>query len=646
MATGFRPGRGHLWLGAILFAAFIPVLGVLPYFVRPPAGAASAAALAGYNNAAAFWAVLFVALAGLVGCALLERRGNPADLAVDSEEPVGPAVVPWSTSCTVALVAAGVALVAIHWPSFLARYGPYREDNYFLSALHRMNGGQKPYQDFETLYGPLMLYLPYWWSRLFGYSMTAYFALIALLEAALSAVLLWITLRYVTSTRQRVFVFLLLLLFAANVMLGLGSNGIRRLFPVLVLLIAAHEPRRWRTVLTAALVIGIGAAYSHEFGALALVTLGALYGAMFLRRPSPQVIGAAAAATVVAVATWLLCCWLILGPVFPAYLQHAVYGAGRFAQEASFAFYWTGHSLAAFGLLAVAIVIVGCGLGRPRSVPFAAGDIVMVGALVYALLALRSGLNRADMWHLTAAMLGLFFAFLLPLPRRVCTVSPALQRAANVLIVVIAVTYLAGMAPAVHYVASGYVRGARDVLDGSRTPVTAVTRAPTIETERSEPSGAFLALGEYLAAPERRNRPVVPYSTLWWIDKRAGFRKTVYPTDDFLLSDEMGDDVRKYLQAHPDALVLIAADEHARLVARARGEPLPPGRPLFGTSPMKRVISRLSTIEYGAAEEEHLQKGRRWDRTVGAYLIAEYRVVNQFDTVLVLARDGPGVPSD
>jgi hypothetical protein len=52
-----------------------------------------------------------------------------------------------------------------------------------------------------------------------------------------------------------------------------------------------------------------------------------------------------------------------------------------------------------------------------------------------------------------------------------------------------------------------------------------------------------------------------------------------------------------------------------------------------------------STVEYGA-EEEHLQKGRRWDRTVGAYLIAEYRVVEQFETVPVMAREGTGVPSD
>jgi hypothetical protein len=639
-------GRSRLWLGAILLAAFIPALGVLPYYVRPPDGVASAAALAGYNNAAAFWAVLLVALVGLAGCALFERRRDQGARAVDPGEPVRPAAVPWSTSCMVALVAVAAAVAVAHWPSFLARYGPYREDSYFLSVLHRMDAGQKPYQDFETLYGPLMLYLPYWWTRLFGYSMTAYFGLIALLEAALSAVLLWITLRYVTSTRQRVFVFLLFLVFAANVMLGLGSNGIRRLFPVLVLLIAAYEPTHWRTVLTAALVTGVGAAYSHEFGALALVTLGALYGTMFLRRPSRQLFGAAAIAIVTAAATWLLCCWLILGPLLPTYLQHAVYGAGRFAQEASFAFSWTGHSLATFALLAIAIVVVGCGLGGPWRVQFAAGDVVMVGGLVYALLALRSGLNRADMWHLTAAMLGLFFAFLLPLPRRVCTVSPALQRAANVLIIVIAVTYLVGMAPAVQYVVSGYLRGARDVFLGSRTIEMAVTRAPTIETERSEPSRALQALGEYLAARERRDRPVVPYSTLWWIDKRAGFRKTIYPTDDFLLSDEMGEDVREYLSAHPDSLVLIAADEHARLAARARSEPLPPGKPLFGTSLTKRIIGWLSTIEYGAAEDEHLQKGRRWDRTVGAYLIVEYRVVTQFDTVLVMARDRTGAPSN
>jgi hypothetical protein len=290
-----------------------------------------------------------------------------------------------------------------------------------------------------------------------------------------------------------------------------------------------------------------------------------------------------------------------------------------------------------FGLLSVALAVVGCGLGRSRGLQPDTGDRFMVGSLALALAAFPSGLNRADMWHIATPMLGLLLAFMLPLPRRVFTVPASLHRAAAVLIAAMTLTYLAGLGPPVQYVATGWIRGARDVVTARPRPAAGTSRAPTIEVERSEPDADLLALGAYLAAPERRERPVVPYSVLWFIDKRAGFRKVTYPSDDFLLSDAMGDEVREYLEMHPEALVIAREDQFERLSGDSPGE-LGHVRRLFDPTPMKSILAWLATIEYRESEAEHVQKERRWARTVGWYLAARYSVQERFGELLVLAR--------
>jgi hypothetical protein len=295
------------------------------------------------------------------------------------------------------------------------------------------------------------------------------------------------------------------------------------------------------------------------------------------------------------------------------------------------------NSLATFAFLAVAVVVVGSGLGRWRRTGLGAGDRLFVGGLVYALLAMRGGLNRVDMWHVATPMLPLILAFALPWRTPVVQTSGAARRLAAGLIAVMAATYLAGLAPHAQYLLSGLARGAIDAAAGRRFEGQVVTRAPTIEPERTSPDPAILALGAFLAGPEQADRPVVPYSTLWHLDKRAGFVKTTYPTDDFLLSDAMGDEVRGYLDAHPDALVLIREDEHARLLAATHGEDQPVRRVLEPTL-MKRILTWLSTTEFVEAEAEQIQKARRWERTVGRYVIANYRVVKRFDAIVVMSR--------
>lgn len=627
--------RAALSLGLLLFLAFVPALAVLPYHSAPPPGASSAAALAGYDNTFAYLAAAGLSVLGLVAFAVCERRGLFGTVTrVDA--PLADGAVPRIQPLAIAAVVAAVLL--LHWPFFLARYGPYREDSYFLSVLHRMDAGQRPYADFESLYGPLMLYLPHAWSKLTGYSMTSFLSLVALMEAAVFAILAVTVQRHVAGNRARILVFLAMAPLLSNVMLGVSSNGLRRMFPVFALLLVAHKQASRGAALATGLLIGVGAAYSHEFGALALVSVLAVHGLVFLRSPSRRALAAPAIVAVVAAVTWFACCRLVLGPLMATYVEKAIFGASRFSLEACFAFWWTVNSLVTFGLLVVAIAVVGRGLGRPRSTPLASGDLLLFGALVYALLALRGGLNRVDMWHLATPMLALVPAFLFPLPRQVFVVTAPVRRVALGLIAAMAVTYTVGMAPPAEYVLSGLARGARDVFTGRSFTGEAGTRAPSIEVERTEPVARFLDVGRYLAAPERRDRPVVAYSLLWFLDKRAGFVKSTYPTDDFLLDDAMGEDVRRYLEEHEDALVLMRDDVHERLLAGLRGEEIPVAR-VFRPTITKQILGWLSTTEYVQGEMEQVQKELRWERTVGRWVAERYRVVARFESILVLSRD-------
>jgi hypothetical protein len=184
------------------------------------------------------------------------------------------------------------------------------------------------------------------------------------MEAGLYVVLLVVVQRHVRGWRAQAALFLVLVIFLFDVLLGTSWNGFRRMMPVFALLIVAREPFTAARVASAGVFVGLGAAYSHEFGALALLSVIAIYGLELLQSVTWRRLATPIVLTTIAAVTWYVTCRLVLGPVMPAYLENAVRGASRFASEASFAFFWTVNSLATFAFLAVAVVVVGSGLGR------------------------------------------------------------------------------------------------------------------------------------------------------------------------------------------------------------------------------------------------------------------------------------------
>ncbi len=632
-----RPSRAALLAAAIL-AGFVPLLIVAPTLVAPDPSILSAASVAGYNTSVAYRVALAWAILGVVAAAAAIRYGWLSADAPDAVTGGGRAAGPRQRWLERAVVAA-VVLVAL-WPPFLARSNPFVEDKIFLTALHRMHGGQVPYRDFEFLYGPLMLYPAHWWSRLVGYSAQHYYAYLALLEAAQYVLLVAFLQRLIPRFRTRVLVFLALSAFLVNPLLGLNYNGVRRLLPAAALLLLARDPRDTRVAAGAGALLGLGVAYAHDFGLTALVAAGGLYGALWLRLPRTPPVRAALTLAGVAVGTWLATTGLLLRGDLGAYLGDTRGLVARFsAGEAGFRFYWTGNALAAFALLSIGCLVLGRGIVTWRDQELRQGDCFFIAAMIATLLCLKSGLNRSDVFHLDGAFLVLAAAFLLPLPTTAMRWSPAAGRAAAALIALMGVTHLLGNAPTAAYVAHGWLNGLRAVVGREVLPPVPVfaSEAPTIELERAHPREFMLDLGAYLAGSGRRGHPVLFYGELWALGEMVGVYKRDHLNDDFIYADQRGEAVGRWLERQPGAFVVMDRGWYDRLFAPPGADSLGPVSP-FRPSLAKSLGEWLASVHYRNVLVERPLSEARWRRTVGRYVRSEFVRDQEFGNMVVLRR--------
>ncbi|MGH0028748.1 MAG: hypothetical protein ACQGVC_03085 [Myxococcota bacterium] len=610
---------------AIAFAVgFVVLLITLPAWVAPDPDVLSAAAADGYDTAAAYWTLLAWALIGVAGFAIRDR-GQPAP---DPAAPDAPATgrLDWTE---IGLVFAVFALAC--FPLFLVRHAPYGEDQYFLTSLHRMACGQVPYRDFGFLYGPLMLYPAWGVAQLFGLSMTSYYAFLALLEGLQFALLAAALQVFLPRRRDRVVAFALLLPFLFDTMLGLNWNGMRRLVPAGVALLLAHRPYDRRALLWAAGIVGLHLAYSHEYAGAGLLAVGGTYGVAWLRGER-RAFGAAALLGLGSLVVWIGSAFLLMGGDAPAYFRHLLEIVEMMSGgHAGFRFYWTANSLALFGLLSIACVTVGSGLLRRSDRPLASGDRLLLAGLLYALVVLKSGMNRCDHWHLNAPFLVLFLTFLLPLPANLWALSGGARRLGFALVCVASATYLLGIAPTGSLYAERWVRGAVDVLTGRERPAPVPTRTTAFEFERSEPREDFVAIGRFLAEPERAGLPVYFYGRAWQVAPMVGVCREDYALDD-LMYTERARPPRVWLEENPDALIVLRRDAWDRLY----GDAADAGVDWLDLTPAKQLARWLSTVHYESSATEAELQNRARDGDTGAWIRPRYRVAREFQWFLVL----------
>lgn len=630
----------ELLLGLAAFAGLLPLLVYGPQHFGVPSDVVSAAAAEGYSGRGAY-----LLAAGWLGVTVVaaawqrRRESREAYASGAAAAAVEPAGGGGAGAWWVAGVA-GLVMVVAYFPPFLAATGPFIEDQIHLTALHRMLGGQRPYVDFEFLYGPLMLYLAAGWTYVFGYSLLSFYWYVAMLEAIQLAIMVAVIWWLIPERRWRVVALLVVGGLILNALVGPNWSATRRLAGFLGLLVVASGPLATRHVLTAAALFGIQLAYSHDFGVASLAGAGAMYAVLLAATPRWRVAGAGAFVAAGAGLVWFVTTRLLLGGDFGSYLSETADLMARFsAGEAGFRFYWTVNSLAVFAVLVLAAVVVGRRLATLREGSPNRADLLLVGGFVFALVGLKSGLNRSDLWHLDASLVPLALALLMPYRRHV----PGRRRVrilSGALLVVVSLTYVFGLLPSGSLLASGWVRGAAAVIapaEGSPAAALPPTRAPVLDRERLAAGSPTHQLAVFLHRPEWVDRPVIFYGDTWSLGKAIGVYRTSPINDDFLYSDERGLRFRAHLEENADALVLMRDDVYRRLYGLSDPNEFPEHERRFAPSPAKRIASWLSTTHYRGLEHEVRLKDRRWTRTVGEYVRPRYEAIAQIGRIVILA---------
>ena len=205
---------------------------------------------------------------------------------------------------------------------------------------------------------------------------------------------------------------------------------------------------------------------------------------------------------------------------------------------------------------------------------------------------------------------------------------------------IVTVTYAVGLVGAGRILASRWVGGAMTVADDSPDTSPQV-QLPTVslEGERARPNRDRLEAAAWFAEPAQRDLPVVYYADSWVLDKFLGPPKVVYPSDDYMMADEVGEAIGEYLRATPEALVVVSGVGYAFLFDGV--DPTPDSNFYwpFRSELLGGFLTRFSSTHYGpSVTAEVLRKHQRWERTVGAYLREAYRVERSFGTIHVLTR--------
>lgn len=628
------------WLGlALLGASLVSV----PTWVETDPGVASAAARAGYHNPTAFRLILL--WAGLFGGAILvlRRMGRLSALPPEDPPPGGAGSGAGSSARGRghALELLGLALVfgVAYCPLFLGRTGPFFEDNIFLAVLHRMDAGQRPYVDFEFLYGPLLLYPAHVWMRVFGFSLGSYYTFTAISEVFQAVLLMGVLQRIDPRPRSRWLAFLVLQPFLFNTMLGVHQAGFRRLFPALILIYVCRDPRSLRVASIGGLLLALQLAYSHDYGIACLAALFGLY-ALLLVREGPKVIAPGVSLAALALGGWYLLARGMMGSDgLEAYLDTTRTLVARFtAGEAAFPFHWTLNSAALFGLLALAILWIARGLAGPRSIRTSTGDRLLLAATLYGFVALKSGMNRCDMWHLCTGMVPLLFSMLLPYERRLFASSALGRQGALLGIATLAATATLALVPIGRIVAEGWLRGARDTLAGRERSQAPETEAVALEWERTRPNPGVIELGAHLSGEGLRGRPVLFYDSMWSLGKQIGVPKRDPLNDNFVYSEELAEGQAHFLRDHPDALVVIRDSQWDRLRRPGGVSAATDFGPRFLESDLMRWINRLSSVHYAYVPDEMLAREERFERTVGRVVLAEFEELARVGPRVVLSR--------
>jgi hypothetical protein len=623
-------------LVAILYLALFPALTILPEVFMPATDAVSQAVEAGYSNRVAYLVAVVWMGVSLVGAFWLARGGTGAT--------AGPVTLPDRPHGKADLVLPALILLTIavlFFPPAQALTGPRLEESIHLNAIHRMRAGDVPYRDFEFLYGPLMLYPAYWWTNIFGWSLGAYYSYIAMLELVVMLALSVPVLRHFRGLTTQLAVYLLLAGFYFNALLGPNQNGLRKLAGVFLLLWLTEKPMARGRWIGTGIGIGLLLAYSQEFGAATAVGVAAVYLALAVKTRSLAPAVALGIIAALSAVSWIGMLWLLLGAATEDYFAGVAWLARRFdLGEAAFSWYWTLSGAAVFGLIAMACLQVGRILSRHWDEQPGWSELFFVSAVAYAALMLKSGLNRADQWHLVPVVLPIVFAFLLPLGKKFAPLPRRQNILGLVLTVLLALAYSFGQWPIARYVfrerlVEGYAMLAGKAAQGATLADTAY-RPMVLDTGNPNPD--LVDVARFLARPEWRGRAVFVYARNWTLPYQTGVRRAGYLADDYIYGDARGADARALLERDPSILIVVRPDEWDWLTGDpAAAAPVLPFN-LGGWGAWRTLRAYISSVHIPAVPVEEELKTLRWRHLLGDWIAPRYEPAYRSERYIILQR--------
>lgn len=620
--------RAPLVLCGVIWAGYIALLAFVPWWIPPPTDLPNVASVLGYNISLAYILVIgWTAVMGLITAAVLRSTPLPSAPSGSTQSELGP-LQRWLERGAVA-----VGALIFYWPGALARFGPHVEDVYFLNVLWRRFCGAVAYRDFEFLYGPLMLAPAEAAMAILGFSMQSYFTYLALTQVVFFAVLMAILQRYIPRALPRYLAFLLLLPFVIDLLYGLNWIAWRYFGVVIALLILSARPRAFGAVVMAGILIGLQAAYSHEYGIAGLLS-GATVLGLGLFEPAR---GRAIALLGTFIGTALICWGAVVvgltGQDFSAYLEMTLFVMSQASSKGlgQFAFHWTGHSLALFAVLSFMVVLGGIGLSRLGRVQASEGDRHIIGALVFALIVLKVGFQRVDFLHMAVPFVPLALMLLLGAERQLLATGPLIQRLSITALALAAIAQTIGHIPQGRWVVLGLVRGVLHEAQSRPTADVPPTANAGILAERSDRKPAVELLASRLAEPDLVDRPVLFYGNIWNWAVETGSCPAGYAFYDLLYTDELSPMI-DLTNSTPDILVALHERNSGLLESAAQTETSTP--PEF--SKIRRLIHRIASPHYNQSYLEDSIETQMWNDAFGSSLASDYRIVDQVGDVILL----------
>lgn len=613
-------------------AGYGVAMGVLPWWLPPPADLPNVAAHLGYNTSVAYAAVLGWTVAVAVLALLFWPVAQSSDV---HAVPRPSAARLWTERGIAAL-----GVLALYWPTALARFGDHIEDSYFLAALWRMACGQRPYVDFEFLYGPLMLWPTWWLQQVTGFSMASYYVVYAVSQLVVVLGVVVLLQRYISHGGHRFLAFLALVPFALDILLGLNWIALRYGLVVPVILILADQPRSWRAAVGGGVLIAVMFGYSWEYALAAFFAgLGIQVAALLNARAGTDFAGALrggllSVAALVAVSLGLGASVLAItsGVGLGGYVA-SVSHVASFATDrglGQFAFYWTPHASALFVIFTLVVLVLGGGARRIGTVPATAGDYDLVGAAVFAAAVLKIGLQRADYLHMAVPFVPLIVILLVARPRRLAVISRPVGQLAGVAIGVAAIGQAVGNYPLGRWVIPSNLRGLLHVVEGRPTVGNIIARGYSIEAERSQVEEDVATLAARLAERDLASAPVLFYSSLWDMPHHVGVCPTGYAFYDLLYSNDvapLSDAVDR-----PGQLVVIEAADLAQLHSGVAPVPEP------GLNALQRFASRIASAHPAQSQLETGYEYAIWKAALGDRLLTDFEEIDRVSSFVILRR--------